>query len=83
MSDQEKKAATAPEAMLELSHRIYRAQSIVETTAAATHASPPLEALSLRYTLDAASKLLLEIASDVEFVGRRMQWAAEPQDVRS
>jgi hypothetical protein len=79
MSESPNTPATAHEAMLELSSRIYRADALVATAAAATQASPPLEPLDLQYTLDAASKLLLEIASDVEFVGRRMQWAPEPE----
>jgi hypothetical protein len=67
-------AKTAYEELSDISHRLYRAQSIVETAAAATQASPPLENLTLQYTLDFAGKLLLELAGDIEFIGRRMQW---------
>ena len=44
-------AKTAYEELSDISSRLYRAQSIVETTAAATQASPPLESLTLQYTL--------------------------------
>jgi hypothetical protein len=74
-------ATTARDAMLDFSNRIYRADALVATTAAAAQSS--LDRINIQYTLEAASKLLLELASDVEFVGRRMQWAPKAEEVSS
>jgi hypothetical protein len=75
-------ARTAYEEMSALSHRIYQADALVATTAAAA-SQWRLDRIDMQYTLDVASKMLLEIASEVEFVGRRMQWAPKADEARS
>jgi hypothetical protein len=65
-----KSTESGRQALNAIEARIYRAQAIVATTAVAARVNASQEGLELRGSLEAASELLLKIASDVEFVGR-------------
>ena len=68
---------TAAQALSAIEARVYRAQAIVATTAVAAGVIESQESLELRGSLEVASELPLEIASDVAMVERRIELAPE------
>lgn len=68
---------TAAQALSAIEARVYRAQAIVAPTAVAAGVIESQEGLELRGSLEVASELLLEIASDVAMVERRIELAPE------
>jgi hypothetical protein len=77
MSDSNNAAA---QALSSISARVYRAQAIVATSAVAAGVNESQEGLELRGALEIASELLLEIASDVAMVERRIELAPKSEE---
>jgi hypothetical protein len=75
-------AISAKEIFNEISGRVYRAQAIVEKTAVAVEAEEPPEGLSVKYTLEAASTLLLKLASDIAYLADRIRWVSGEEEER-
>jgi hypothetical protein len=75
---------TAAETLSEISARVYRAQAIVAATAVAAGADESQAGLEMQGALEAASEMLLILASDVAQLEGRVQWAAtKPEEVLS